>query len=376
MGGNTSSAECSRHCRCCDASVLLQGDTGKPGELWGLWNLLRFSGQTVETRDILQAYKGRHRQQIEQQLQDDARRQQQQQRGGDASTVPSADAGAAGAAAGAPAAKPFKIIVVDQLVASADEDAGPEGMFLEGAEAGGQHSPAANRKRRSSEDSVAAAGAEPAEDQGGERAAAGLTSAAAAAAGSDVGGIAAGDEAWCDEAVLEGLLDELVPKDAARQQRQQVTKRQRRRTILSDSDGEEEGRKGQRSTAEDLQQQQLAGQGLVLPTGLSPVAEGASEGEHDLQDSLNGEESDGPSVSMESAGVSACSADGILQPVVAADPVLAVLEEQGAILHVHRHEKVSRCLAPCLVLLCSWKSRCEGATLSSMGIVGASCHHA
>jgi hypothetical protein len=154
-----------------------------------------------------------------------------------------------------------------------------------------------------------------------------------------VGGIAAGEEAWCDEAVLEGLLDEFLPEDAARKQRQHVTKRQRRRTILSDSDGEEEGRRGQHSTVEESQQQ-LAGQGLMLPTGLSPVAQGAADGEGGTQDSRGGKDSDGAGVSTESAGGSACSADGILQPVVAADPVLAVLEEQGAILHVHRHEKV------------------------------------
>jgi hypothetical protein len=329
-----------KHCRCAD-SALLQGDTDKPGELWGLWNLLRFSGQTVETRDILQAYKGRHRQQIEQQLQDDARGQQQQHQGADASTVPAAGVSTSGPTAMA-AAKPFKIIVVDQLVASADDEAGPEALFLESAGPGGSRrrgklSPAVQRKRRSSEDS--AAGGEPAVDQDGERTSAGATSAAAAAAaGSDVGGIAAGEEAWCDEAVLEGLLEEFLPEDAAMKLRQHVTKRQRRRTVLDDSDGEEEGMRAQHSI--EKSEEQLAGQGLMLPTGLSPVAEGAAEGEGGMQDSMGGEDSDRPGVSTESAGGSACSADRILQPVLAADPVLAVLEEQGAILHVHRHEKV------------------------------------
>lgn len=304
----------------------------KPGELWGLWNLLRFSGQTVETRDILQAYKGRHRQQIEQQIQDDARRQQQQQ-GADVQQA-ATTAGAAGTSA-TTAAKPFKIVVLDQLVGSADEDAGLESVLLGDVDARSRrrhskHS-SAGRKQRSSEDSAAV------DDPGGSHLADDAEGGAAVAVGSDVGGIVDADEAWCDESLLEGLMDDLLPQDSAGQrQRQQISKRQRRKTILSDSDEEqqdgeadEEGRKPQDSAGQRSAQQ------MINPAHLSPVAEGTAEGEGYSEGSMGEGYSEGPDVSTGSA-------DGILQPVAAVDPLLAALEQQGAILHVHRHEKVGQ----------------------------------
>lgn len=317
------------------ASCALQGDKEKTGELWGLWNLLRFSGQTVETRDILRAYKGRHRQQVEQQLQDDARRQlQEQQQGGQGThaVVPSG-AGAGGASAGA-AAKPFQIVVLDQLVGSAgdDEDPGLEGLLVEEGEGAAgssrRRSKQGSRKRHSSDDAAAAAAA------GG---AVGVAAGEGAAAGTSVGGIAAADEAWCHESLLDVLLDDLLPQEGSagqQQQQQHGPKRQRLRAVLTDSDGEGEGEEAA-AAAGQVPVRQLAGH-----LGLSPVAEGWAEGEvgsdEAMEDSMGGQEQ----MSDDSAGGSARSADGIAQPVVGVDPVLAVLEEQGTILHVHRHEKV------------------------------------
>lgn len=324
---------CTRQIGVCFAAFCaLQGDKEKTGELWGLWNLLRFSGQTVETRDILRAYKGRHRQQVEQQLQDDAHRQLQEQQQGDQGThavVPSG-AGTGGASAGA-AAKPFQIVVLDQLVGSAgnEGDPGLQGLLLEEGEGAAgsssrRRSKQGSRKRHSSDDAAAAA------------AAAGVAAGEGAAAGTGVGGIAAADEAWCDESLLDVLLDDLLPQEGSagqqQQQQQQGPKRQRRRAALMDSDGE-----GEEAAAAvgQVPAQQLAGH-----LGLSPVAEGWAEWEDvsdgAMQDSMGGQEQ----MSDDSGGGSAHSAGGIAPPVVGVDPVLAVLEEQGTILHVHRHEKV------------------------------------
>jgi hypothetical protein len=75
------------------------------------------------------------------------------------------------------------------------------------------------------------------------------------------------------------------------------------------------------------------------------------EGEgSELQDSMGGE-SEGMGLSTSSEGGSHGSAGGLEERVLALDPVLAALEEQGAILHVHRHEKVCVLGRGCLVVL-------------------------
>lgn len=315
------------------AACCLQGDTDKPGELWGLWNLLRFSGQTVETRDILQAYKGRHRQQLEQQLKDDAAQQQQEQQQGRQAAA-GAETVLPVAAAAAPSSKPFKIVVLDQLVGSADDDPPLDSVLL--AEAGDAaagrgskakpRAKAASRKRRSSED----AGADGTSADPGQAAEAGAPAAADAA---DVGGIAGLEDAWCDEALLGGILDELLPADdaegAPENKQQQQQRRKRRRGIVTDSD--EEG------GSEDGGMRGGAVAGDVQPGGqLAPVPEGDAEGDDDS--GLGGSAQGWPHISSDSESAMSCGSMGdIVQQV---EPVLAALEEQGAILHVHRHEKV------------------------------------
>jgi hypothetical protein len=330
--------------------LCVQGDAAKPGELWGLWNLLRFSGQTVETRDILQAhaYKGRQRQQVEQQLQHDLQQQRQQPgaQAGDGDNP--AAAGATAAAAARP--KPFKIIVLDQLVGPADADAGgvEELLFDDadpaaaaaagGTKRRGKQAPV-GRKRRGSEDSAGGDAAEGAVDDAvTQRVSVTAGPAPAAGAAADVGGIAASGDAWCDEALLQGLLDSLEPEDSSGQQQQQhaqaLRKRQRRRAILSDDSDDER---------DNVSQAEQRGTAHGDGTGreLSPVAEGTAEGEAELQDSRGaGSDSDGPGVSAGSTGASGGSSEGYLHPAAAVDPVLAALEQQGAILHAHRHEQV------------------------------------
>jgi hypothetical protein len=337
----------------CTRVLCLQGDAAKPGELWGLWNLLRFSGQTVETRDILQAhaYKGRQRQQVEQQLQHDLQQKRQQPNaqvgyGGD----PAAAATAAATTTARP--KPFQIIVLDQLVGSADDAGGVEELLLDDADTaaaaagGAKHrskQAQRSRKRRGSEDSAGGDAAEglAAADAVTQRvpATGGPTGAAA-----DVGGIAASGDAWCDEALLQGLLDNLEPDDSSGQQQQRaqaLRKRQRRRTIISDDSDDERDDVSQAEPGAAHGSRHRSRPGDVTGRELSPVPEDVAESAAEVQDSMGaGSGSEGPGVSTGSAGVSGGSSEGYLQPVAAVDPVLAALEQQGAILHAHRHEQV------------------------------------
>jgi len=320
-----------------------QGEKGKEGELWGLWNLLRFSGQTVETRDILQAYKGRHRQAVEQQLQEDASRRQELEQQQQQAAVQAGPAGEA--AAGVPPGKAFTIVVLDQLVDAAGGDDASEldGVLFDpdSSKAAGKarSKPKAatrSRKRRNSEDAGGSG------DEGPDGSAGGAADAAGPAA-ADVGDMVSAEEAWCDEDVLGGILDELLPEeDGLRAPQQQQKKRRRRHAVLTDSDddGGSQGAAGTGSAPGSQPAAQAAAAagvhgGGVAGSRLASVPEGEEEG---LEGGYGSEGSEGLSeASTDSAGVSADSGGGMMQPV---DPLLMALEEQGAILHVHRHEKV------------------------------------
>jgi hypothetical protein len=180
------------------------------------------------------------------------------------------------------------------------------------------------------------------------------------------------EAAWCDEALLGGLLEDLLPEGdpltqtgLGSQQRQRGS-RKRRHTILTDSeDGEGDAvgadrdpHRGQHSRGAQHTTPRAARAGVALAgkdPNLSPVAE-EQEGEgSELQDSMGGE-SEGMGLSTSSGVTSHGSAAGPEELLLAVDPVLAALEEQGAILHVHRHEKVCLC---CGGLLCSAGCRTE-----------------
>eukprot|EP00879_Flechtneria_rotunda_P017956 GHRR01018820.1.p1 GENE.GHRR01018820.1~~GHRR01018820.1.p1 ORF type:complete len:1037 (+),score=418.95 GHRR01018820.1:777-3887(+) len=103
----------------------VQGDPEKKGELWGLGNLLRFSGHTVETQDILRGYaqdsKDRHR--LEMQLQQRVKEEQledeqQQQQHIDTEVQPAAAAipATAGHSKASKNKKQFEIVKMDALV--------------------------------------------------------------------------------------------------------------------------------------------------------------------------------------------------------------------------------------------------------------------